>query len=132
MKKLFKSTTCAVLMVLFIFATSVTAFAKSPSVGDTVNFTTSWTDLAVNSNGINATIYVSAHTTVSSGLFNPAPCDIRMLNKSGQEVWSQNDCIPGNSEATDFWYGADVCTVQIRVNYKYSSSGSGYARTWYK
>ncbi len=78
---------------------------------------TSWQMIAYSTKGFNCNVTISCmNTTVSA-------CDICMLGKNGNIVWTENGAIGGASSRT-FWCGSDVYEIQIRTQ---SGSGTAYA-----
>lgn len=89
------------------------------------NIDTSWTTVLSSAKGFNRNITVCATTFDFNGILTTVPCDIRLLGKSGNEIWRKGSAVPGSGKETTFWCGSDVYTVQIRT-----TSGKGIASAW--
>lgn len=144
MKHIGKTLALIALAIMMVFGSTLSAFAATNEVVGTdatvesvessvqprsINISTSWTTVlsvsTSSSTGINSDIIISANTFTSNGLLSTVPCDIQMLGKNGQLLWSKDDAIPGSGAHTEFWCGSDVYTVQIRT-----TAGYGTASAW--
>ncbi len=145
MKKSLKKPMTIISMILvftMLFATSISVSAAEPvasgsveisaiprensypypSVGNALITTTSWQTIASSTTGFNCNVYIHCYNTTTSGL-GVVPCDVRMPDRNGNVVWSENGAIPGLGERT-FWCGSDVYTIKIRTQ---AGKGTAYA-----
>ena len=145
MKRMGKTMALIALAIMMVFGSTLSAYAATNEVvveensvveseettvqPRSVNISTSWTTVlsvsTSSSKGINSNVTISATTFTYNGLLSTVPCDIRLLGKTGDVLWSQDDAIPGSGANTVFWCGSDVYTVQIRT-----TAGNGIASAW--
>lgn len=108
MTKGLKATILVLAMVLGLVGTSTVAFAAESFKRVTVSNT--WTTIASDTDGFNCNVEITGLLT-SVG----PRIDVRMLGKSGNTVWSENDSCPGLSSRV-YHCGSDVYTIQVRVD----------------
>lgn len=89
------------------------------------NIDTSWTTVLSSSSGFNRDVHIQATTFTYNGLFSTVPCDIRMLDKKGNVLWTGTGEVPGQNQVVSFWCGSDVYKVQIRTQ-----AGDGVVEAW--
>lgn len=95
-------------LVVGIMASSTVALAASSYKSVTVS--TTWTTIATNSNGFDCNVQITGYlTSVGERI------DVRMLGKSGNVLWSEEDSCPGLSSRI-YRCGSDVYTIQVRVD----------------
>lgn len=143
MKKFFRSTIAMALLATLVLGTTVSASAATNDttcVESTVetavdtnatariasyNINTSWTTVLSSSSGFNRDVYIQATTFTYNGLVTTVPCDIRMLDKNGNVLWTGTGSVPGQNQKVSFWCGSDVYKVQIRTQ-----AGNGIVYAW--
>ncbi len=113
MRKKVKVAVVMALFVAMVVGCTGTTSAATPRITST-NISTTWTTVLSSSTGFNRDVHVKAITT-STGLLETVKCDIRLLDKNGNAVWSQNGAVPGNNVERTFWCGSDVYKVQMRT-----------------
>ena len=100
-----------------ILATSTVALAAESYKSVTVS--TTWTTIATNSNGFGCNVQIAGYLTSVGHRI-----DVRMLGRSGNILWSEDDSCPGLSTRV-YWCGADVYSIQVRVDS--GVTGTAYA-----
>lgn len=134
MKKFLKASITLALALAIVLNCNITAFAvEVPSVGTdmivatplavyedesiapySINIEqgkvvrTSWTTIATSTTGFNCNIEILSRNAAIS------TTHIRMLDKNGNVLWSENDAIACN-DSRIFWCGSDVYTIQART-----------------
>ena len=98
MRKKVKVAVVMALFVAMVVGCTGTTSAATPRITST-NISTTWTTVL----------------SSSTGLLETVKCDIRLLDKNGNAVWSQNGAVPGNNVERTFWCGSDVYKVQMRT-----------------
>ena len=156
MKYVFKSTMALALVLALVLSCTVAGFAAEiPSnesnefvqtvaeeaTGTTISprsnqyeygmsVSTSWKTVATATTGFNCYVYIKCMNTLINDNFEVVPCDVRMLDKSGNVVWYESGAVPGQGSRI-FWCGSDVYTIQIRTQgglgtvYCYETTASG-------
>ena len=147
MKRIFKSTIIAILVVAMLsstmplFALAATPEATTPepdvevtslvmggntypyfTAGDALVTNTSWQTIATSTTGFNCNVYIRCYNTAIVGL-RAARSSIRMLGKSGNVVWEEAGAIAGEGYRI-FACGSDVYTIQIKTE---AGKGTAYA-----
>ena len=143
MKNFFRSTIAMALLAAMMLGTTVSASAATndttsveasaeanaetnatPRISS-YNINTSWTTVLTSSSGFNRDVYIQATTFTYNGLVTTVPCDIRMLDKNGNVLWTGTGSVPGQNQKVSFWCGSDVYKVQIRTQ-----AGNGIVYAW--
>ena len=88
-----------------------------------ITISTSWTTIATSTTGFNRNVYIKSMNLGMDGL-RVLPTDIRMLDKNGNVVWSENGAVPGQGSRT-FWCGSNIYTIQAKTQ---ASSGVIFVR----
>lgn len=84
-----------------------------------------WTTVISSNSGFNRVVHVSANTFTHINLMTTVSCDIRLLDRYDNVLWSADDAVPGNGTYKDFWCGSDVYKVQLRT-----AAGDGIASAY--
>lgn len=101
-------------------------FGKIPIISiASYNINTSWTTVLTSSSGFNRDVHIQATTFTYNGLLTTVPCDIRMLDKNGNVLWTGTGSVPVQNQEVTFWCGSDVYKVQIRTQ-----AGNGIVYAW--
>ena len=108
-------------------ANDIMASARSnsypyPAPGSTLSTSTSWKKIASSTTGFNCNVYIKCMNTVIND-WGVIPCDIRMLGKNGNVLWSESGAIHGFGDRI-FVCGSDVYEIQIRTQ---AGVGTAYA-----
>ena len=85
--------------------------------------TTSWKTVATSTTGFDCNVYIKCMNTGMIG-WQVSPTDIRMLDRNGNVVWSENGAVAGQGNRT-FWCGSNVYKIQARTQ---TGSGTIYIR----
>lgn len=144
MKHTLKNILTIVLLLLFTFCNTTSALAYEtptklsvctaemysssgnvypyPAGHQVLTTNTSWQTIAYSTKGFNCNVYVKCNNTATVGL-KVVPCDVQMLDKNGNVLWSENGAIAGLGSRT-FWCGSDVYKIQIRTQ---AGKGTAFA-----
>ena len=121
-KRIFKPTAIMALLLAavlgFTMATSTTAHAATTFWTTAQNVSTSWTTVAESTTGFSCKVGVSI-------LNNRAyRTDVRLLDRSGNVVWSQTGALAVN-DTQRYNCGSNVYKVQLKTQ-----GGTASVRTW--
>lgn len=108
MRKKIKVTILVLAMMLGIIGTSTVALASESFKH--VNASSTWTTIATNTEGFNCNVKITGYL-MDLG----ARIDVRMLGKSGNVLWSEDNSSPGLASRV-YYCGPDVYTIQVRVD----------------
>lgn len=129
MNKLKKATIALCLSMALLLGSSMSAFAAEPTATSSAAVSTDvgasthnnfqngvainsskWTTIATSSSGFNCNVYI-----YSLNAYPAATTHVRMLGKSGNSLWAENNAI-GYQSSRIFWCGPDVYTIQVRTS----------------
>jgi len=75
-----------------------------------------WRIIAYSTSGFNCKVYMD-------GLVSSNYIHVRMLNSSGNVIWSENNSLATYSGGRTYWCGSNVYTIQVKCD----SSGIAWA-----
>lgn len=78
------------------------------SLGNALIVSTSWKTLATSTTGFNCNVFISCWNTAVYR------CDVRMLGRNGNVLWSESGAIGGRDNRI-FKCGSDVYTIQVKT-----------------
>lgn len=131
MKRIFKSTLVIAMVFAMLFGSTISASAETQAtapVNETrstassrsnnyvswLNLTTSWQTIATSTTGFGCNVAIVCSTTATDG-FGPLKADVRMLDKSGNVLWSESKSCPGTGTKRIYECGSDVYKIQVKV-----------------
>lgn len=117
MKKSLRVLLVILALMVGVIATSTVALAAESYKN--VTLSTDWTTIATSTDGFDCNVRIIGRLTTLGYRI-----DVRMLGKSGNVLWSENDSCPGLSSRV-YHCGADVYRIQVRVDS--GVSGTAYA-----
>lgn len=111
-----KKLSIGLLMMLLLFSTS-SVFAYSGIKTYSGDAGTKWFTLATAKNGFNCNMRINCTSHAYRPLhMDTIGADVRMLDKKGNVVWSENESTPGIGSRT-YWCGSNVYTLQVKFRF---------------